>query len=476
MSARTGQPDATTGGATRLAPAFAPVGAARQSVLASLAMLALLLAGVGLLYVEQFAQTNAYIGIGGLPLHRIEYWWLMAVWLLVLALVLPSRPQVPSDLFLVFYVVFCCLWSAAYWPATRYLEAGGAAAMAALLVGPAVTVHAARAWFASPAAARGRHAASGPWRRPGLIPALMVLLGVAAVLAYRVAGDAGGFAIDEATARRLEGRESFSGAALPAYLLQMSANGLAPFLAYLGTLRRVRSAVVAALAFAVLCFWLLGLKSPVAAVLLLAGLGWLVRRGAIARATMLVVGLFGFALVASIVEMLLFDVSAVAEFFVRRVTLVSSVIQAYFVDALSHHDVVSLLTAGFPLAGHATPEYYIGATYMGSDLTNANTNAFLHEWAAHGFFGYLAATALTCAVLVWCDRAWLREGRADGFAFALMLAVLLVEQAITTALVSSGLLACMLLSALFSRSPVRGRAGVPAREQTGRAAHRATPT
>lgn len=421
------------------------VSASAQSFMA----LTLLTLASWILYVYQFADTNAYTGIVPLPLHRVDYWWLMALWLVVLAALMPARPSRPSDVFLVLYIIGCCLWPAAYWPAVGLLDTGAAATLAAIMVLPAAAVHLTRSL-----APRDHATSSSPlavFRRRYLLVATMGLVACAAVLSYRLAGDAGGFSLDEATARRLQGRETFSGAALPAYLLQMSANGLAPFLAFLGALRRSWLAVVAALAFALLCFWLLGLKSPVAYVFVLTGLGWLVRRGQIARGTILITGLLGFLMAFSIIEMLYFDVSVVAEFLIRRMTLVSSVIQAYFMDALGRVSGLSLLGSGFDLMGHATPEYYIGATYMGSDLTNANTNAYLHELAVRGVLGYVAVTLGTCLLLAWCDRMWRNDHRPDGFAFATVLAILVVEQAFTTALVSSGLALCMVLSAMFAR-------------------------
>jgi hypothetical protein len=150
--------------------------------------------------------------------------------------------------------------------------------------------------------------------------------------------------------------------------------------------------------------------------------------------------------------------SLIAEFGVRRVILVNATIQSYFLDAISHTAWLPLLTSGFDLAGHTTPEYYVGATYLGSELTNANTNAFLHELAVHGLLGYGAVAVATAAFLAWCDRIWHAEGRGDGFAFAALLGVLMIEQAFTTALISSGLLLCMLLSALFARRRQAGAA------------------
>jgi len=421
---------------------------------------ALLSAGAVTLYVRQFVDTNAYIGIGELPFHRIEYWWLMAVWLMVVALVTPARPRAPSDVFLCLYVVGCALWSASYWPATGLLDVGGAAVLMAVLVFPALAVQATRV-FVSRASRVG-----SPWLamfgRDQLVPTIIGLLLLAALLSYRVAGDDAGFSFEEAHVRRLQGRDTFSGNAVAAYLLQMSANGLAPFVAFLGVLRRSKLAMLSAIGFAMLCFWLLGLKSPVVNVLVLGGLGWLVRSGRVGSVTAMLTSALAAVLALAVIELWLFDISLIAEFGIRRVILVNATIQSYFADALSHTRWLALLASGFDLAGHPTAEYYIGATYMGSELTNANTNAFLHELSVNGVLGYLAVVAGACVVLGWCDRVWLRDHRADGFAFAAILGILMVEQAFTTALISSGLVLCILMSSLFSRRVAAAARPVPA--------------
>lgn len=411
--------------------------------------LAALTAGAIALYVGQFSDTNAYIGIGDLPLRSVSYWWLMGAWVVIVGLLLPARPQRPSDVFLVLYLLGCGLWSASYWPATGHLDVAQAAVLGLLLLLPAAAVHATAALTAW-RGARPSHLIA-MFRRRALLPALLGLLVLAALLSYRVAGGEAGFSFDEATTRRLAGRESFSGNALAAYLLQMSANGLAPFAAFLGMLRRSRTAVAGALAFGVLCFWLLGLKSPVLNVLVLAALGWLVRSGRVGSLAAVLMGGLAALMAAALLELYLLDLSLIAEFGIRRVILVNATVQAYFFDALARTDWPSLITSGIDLVGHTSPEYYVGAVYLGSELTNANTNAFLHELASHGLPGYAVVLGGTCVVLAWCDHLWHSDRRPDGFAFAAILGMLMVEQAFGTALVSSGLLVCMLLSAFFAR-------------------------
>jgi len=410
------------------------------------AWLVLLSAAALTLYIGQFEDTNAYIGIQPMwPVADFGYWLIAVLWLGALALLMPWRVRSPIDIFLLPYLVGTALWSATYWPATGLVDAPGAIVLAGLLLFPALAVRGSQ-W----AARRIRvklPALSLGLPETALKPLLMLLLGLAALLGYRVAGADAGFGFEKAVLRRLAGRDSFAGNALAAYLMQMGMNGLAPFLAFLGGLQRSWRAVAVAVVFAVFSFWLLAAKAPLLYVGALAVAGVLVRSGRIENSTRWLMTALAALLAIAIVEMLAAEVSLIAEFGIRRVILVSSTIQVYFLDALSAVGWIGLLDGGMNTAGYATPEYFIGANYMGSEETNANTNAFLHQLATGGIWGYLAVVAGTAFFLFLLEHRFAQAGRRDGFALAALLGILLIEQALTTALVSSGLLLCLLIAA-----------------------------
>ncbi len=422
----------------------------RDAVL-SMLVLALLSAAALILYVHQFAETNAHIGIVPLDLADWGYWSVLALWLGSLALVLPLQVKKPSDIFLCIYVIATGLWSAAYWPVTGLLEGASVVVLWFVLMLPAVAVKTLRAL-----ASRVRFTGAGPAfkRLPqgALVPAILLVMLVTFVLGYRVGSGSASFDFDIAFERRLSGRDEFAGSVVTSYLLQMCTNGLVPFLAFLGMVRRSKSCVAAAFGFAVFCFWLQGVKSPFVSITLLAILGHLYQRGRIDRFSwVLVSGLAGILLLA-LVELCFADISVIAEFGIRRVILVSSTIQAYFVHALVGAGGIVPSLAGIDYSGYATPEYFIGATYMANELTNANTNAFLHELASRGLIAYLLTLVGTATVLIYLDSLYARQRRPEGFAIAAILGLLLVEQAFTIAIVSSGVLLCMILVAVFSRS------------------------
>lgn len=410
--------------------------------------LVFLSAGALVLYVGQFEETNAHIGIVPIrELGEFGYWLMTGLWLGVMALLFPMRVRSPSDIFLCLYLLGAALWSASYWPATGLIDQTQAMLLGCMLLLPALMVVAGR-WFALHLPVRLPHL---PIRfsRSYLVPALVVLLVLAALLGYRAAGADASFDIDQI--RRLAGRDSFEGNVVAAYLMQMSVNGIAPFLAYLGMQRRSLWALAAAFGFAIFSFWLLALKSPTLNVTVLAALGYLVQSGRIVNFSRWLTMAMATVMLAAIVELWVFDLSLIADYGLRRVILVNSTIQAYFYDILSHLDAWALLFGGVELVDDATPEYLVGSIYMGNPLTNANTNAYLHQAALSGLLGYVLVVLGTVLLIIFLDLLHVRWWNTDGFAISAMAGTLLVEQAFTTTLVSSGLLFCLLLSLVFSR-------------------------
>lgn len=424
------------------------------------AWLALLSALALVLYVGQFEDTNAYIGIAPMQeLTEVSYWLVLATWLGLAASLFPVRVRYPSDIFLALYVIGTGLWSAAYWPATQLVSLPQSLLLAALLLLPAILVKAVQIVVCNVPLRLPAMPIALP--RAHLTSALGAVLLLAGLLGYRAAGADGGFDFEEAFVRRLAGRDNFAGHAVAAYLVQMSMNGVAPLLAYVGAWRRSWSPVLAALAFAIFSFWLVASKAPLLFVILLAALGYLVRTGRVVHFARWLVLTLAVAIGVSTLELWAFDLSLIAEFVIRRMVLVSSTIQVYFFDALARDGLLSLLSGGLSTSGYATPEYFIGATYMGNEATNANTSAYLHQLAVGGLLSYLAVAFGTALFTGALDLRFVRGRHTDGFALAALIGVLLVEQAFTTALVSSGVLLCLLLCLVFSRDAPLRLARVP---------------
>ena len=88
---------------------------------------------------------------------------------------------------------------------------------------------------------------------------------------------------------------------------------------------------------------------------------------------------------------------------------------------------------------------------MGSDESNANTNAFFYQFAARGLIGYIYALIWVPLILVVFDRLY-RSSRNPSYLFlGFLYGLLVIEQAYTVALVSSGVGVLFVLISLESQ-------------------------
>lgn len=403
------------------------------------------------LYFGQFEDVNAYTGV--LPLIAIYtpgYWLLLFFWLLALTLMLPSNVSSPSNIFLCIYLMGTCLWSASYWPATRLLNASQVMLLATLVMFPAIIVQLGQwfvPYFSLHAQDRNKIGLPNAW----MSPVLCGLLLFSAFLGYSAGGHEGGFDYGDGHLRRLSGRYNFADNHLAAYAMQMSMNGLAPLLAFLGAYKRKRSAILFAFGFAVFSYWLLATKSPFLSITLLVLLGYALSRRAVKNFTVWLVSGLAVVMLFALVEFLVCDLSMLADYGIRRIALVNANIQAYFIHAMGRQGWDTVMLSGLSLEGFSSPEFFVGSTYMGNELTNANTNGYLHQMAMGGVAGYLMIVIFTGAFTFTLDLLFLRYGRAEYFAIAAMVAMLLIEQAFMTIMLSSGAGLCIMLTLLFSR-------------------------
>lgn len=403
----------------------------------------------------QFEETNAYIGI--VPLSEIYnpfYWILLFAWLTVVTWLIPIRVRAPSDVFLIFYLVGACIWSACYWPATGLLSGLQAVLLALMLIFPAVLVKFGRVLvFSNILNIRVNFGVRVNFSFPvdWLMPVVCGLLLLAAAVSYSIAGGYGSFNLSEGYVRRLAGRDSFAENGFAAYLMQMSMNGLAPFLAYLGAIKRSSVALLMAVVFAIFSYWLIGVKAPLINVTVLAFLGYWVHFGKLANFATWFLRALWLILFLAVIELKIFDYSVLTDYGVRRFALVNANIQSYFFDAMGQQGWDDMLVSGLNFSGFSSPEFFVGYFYMNDELTNANTNAYLHQTAIGGITGYLMAVFLTVAVTFVLDFMYFRRGRVEVFAISAIFGILLIEQAVMTAMVSSGIVLCILLVLMFSR-------------------------
>ncbi|MBO6719056.1 MAG: hypothetical protein JJ913_13955 [Rhizobiaceae bacterium] len=408
----------------------------------SLPVLALLGCGIFALSLQ---ELYAYRGI--VPISfEVGNAVLAITWLGLAATIYPREMRLPSDLFLVFYVIVGFLWGALLWPATGLLSIDGGVLMMVLLYLPALAVVLLRRAAAS--AAKEFFLPIMAFRREHLHVPLLVLLAIAGVVAFGAVGD-GGFGIDSAYDRRLGGRDALSGQ-MAGYALNMAMNGGAPLLAFIAGWRRKPMLLFLALCFAVFAFWLLGLKSLFVYVPALAAAGFALRLPWMARQFPLLIVL-GLIVAYGIVCLEVSDgsYSLLADYVVRRVSMVQPQVQSYYLDAWLSLQFGAKLV-GAPVGNYSDWTFMIGESYLNNPATNANTNAFFYALLKSGLIGYAMAIIVVALFMVVLDAFFVRTGMPEFFAIAGLFGVLISEQAYTTALLSSGVFLCLALVTLFS--------------------------
>ena len=282
------------------------------------------------------------------------------------------------------------------------------------------------------------------------VESLVVLaLAVVIVSAAAYPPASAGFGIDLSYDRRLEGREIYGAGSWLAYGLSMAMNGLAPYLAFRAGLRSrlyLFGVAVAAVSF---FYWLLGVKGPFLYVVAAVVMGVAVRKGKLPNiGRYFLAAVLGLGLVV-VVEWMLFDgYSLVADYFFRRLFTVQAEVQGYYLQFLLDEKAVpwSWLYGSFDRDFAAT--YYIGEHYFGNVQSNVNTNTFFDQFAAKGLIGYICAVVLVPFILVIFDRLY-RSSRNPSYIFlGFLYGLLVVEQAYTVALVSSGVGVLFVLTSL----------------------------
>ncbi|VXC26018.1 B-band O-antigen polymerase [Pseudomonas sp. 9AZ] len=400
----------------------------------------LLALGIILSYSLQLAEMNEYIGYIKFPID-IYYFLTILVTVSVIGAFLPVAISKPSDFFSFLYGLFVLLPYAVLFPIRSMISTQELVLYFFTLAAPLICI-------------RLVSLAVPPLRIPRLITFesgvfLLTLVSVVGVI-FGLFNQpvSAGFGIDTAYERRMEGRDIYTTGSLLAYLSSAIVNGFAPFLAFVASwLRRIWLWL-----FSLFCgvsfFYLLGLKAPLLIIAVASVIGYSVRIGkmhTMVRAiSFLLLGIFALFLV----EYIAFNYSFVADYFIRRaLTVPPWLISAYFefMGSTAMHTWMAL--EGINSTEPVT--FIVGEWFLGMAGLNANTNAFIYQLAAGGIPMYVATILLVTFVFALLDANYKCTKNPALIYIGFSYAILLTEQAATTALVSSGI-GMLVLFALFS--------------------------
>ena len=410
-------------------------------------------------YEWQIGEANEYLGMQPWEMSLVGYLALL-LGLPMVAWVISGSDGRPSDFFRLFYGAIVLTSFLVLHPVAGQLPESTVVLGLLVLFAPLLVLE-----FVGRAvpAIRIRGVFKASWIEFFVVTAVLLVVLLSATYPPASAG----FGIADSYDRRLEGRDIYAAGTLLGYGLAMSMNGLAPYLGFVGGLRRRWGLLLIAVFSVVFFYWLLGVKAPGLYVIAAFVLGVMVRNGKIQEVPKLfLLAIAGLGMVV-LFEWTFFDqYSVVADYFFRRLFAAQAEVQSYYLQFLSSVKPIPWSWAMGGSDDNFSPTYFIGEYYFDNPDSNVNTNAFLHALAAKGFAGYLWAIIVVALILVTFDRLYQIDRNPTYLFLGFLYGLLVVEQAYSVAFVSSGVGVLFLLALLeaprkaeFVKTvqPLRGR-------------------
>ena len=139
----------------------------------------------------------------------------------------------------------------------------------------------------------------------------------------------------------------------------------------------------------------------------------------------------------SLIEWNLLKSYVLSEYLVRRIAVMPGIINSYYFD---HFDV-------FPEFFHVADQvsYTIGLEYFGNAATNANSGIWMDAYAKAGLIGIVLVSFFSGCIAIFLDTIIEKDKRLLGMLIGLMVGITWSEQALTTSILSGGILFYILL-------------------------------
>ncbi len=411
----------------------------------------LLLLGVMgfVVYDLQLQFSNAYMGYLAIDLDA-RFITMVLACCVGLGLMMPARMSKPSEIFLVLYGTFVVLSYVVFYDGASGVTLGGFLFRLLLTLLPFLLIKLSLL-------ARWQLIIPFNLKRETLTAILVGIAFSGVAVALYSSDSSGGFSIADAYDRRMVGRDVYEAGSLLAYLNVMTMNGINPFIAFLGGLLNRKIFLVVSLGFAAVFFYSIGVKAPIAfaALAFLIGVG--VRTGNLSILFNMILLATSLLFLGFLVEYSISGYSEIAEYFFRRIyTIPGFDVQRYM--ELIYERGAALWSPISGIQSDLGVTYLVGATFFGSDQANVNTNAFTYALAAGGYVGYAAIVFGVAAFFKLLDALFDGSGNAAYQYIGFLYAILLAEQAATTAFVSSGVGLLFFLVVLSGRGWQSGTA------------------
>ena len=243
-----------------------------------------------------------------------------------------------------------------------------------------------------------------------------------------------GFSLEEIYLRRLEGRKVFVAGSLIAYLIGTLVNGIVPYLAFVAGQKNSKILILP-IFISVSFFYLIGLKAQFLYIPVAFLLGFLARSKSYYKLPKIfLLSVIGFFIII-IFEWTLNDgFSYLSDYFFRRTNLTPGQMMSHYLEVITSSNLWSIWSGVDHIKG-AT--YLIGELYY-SSTSNANTSTFFFSLTNGGIFSLIFTVLLLIAFYTVLDSVYRRTKNPDFLFIGFFYALIISEQAATTALLSSG--------------------------------------
>lgn len=409
---------------------------------ATIFVLVLVIAGLLLAgYSLQLAEANEYIGYVAFPID-FSYLLIFLSSVCLITVLVPRGVSRPSDFFIFLYCIFVLLPYSTLFPIRMPVSFSDFLYNFFVLAAPVFLIKLTSLIRLS-------------IYIPQLISEKFVTLAVVAaslvglLIASVNSPESAGFDLLTSYDRRLEARDTLVTGGLAAYVVAASINGFGPFLAFLAGWHNKIWLFLFSLFCGVGFYYLYGVKAPLLIIAVAYLIGFMARtksvRGFVAVVLTLLVCMLSFF----IIEYYFFGYSIVGDYLIRRAFSVPPFIASAFFDFMNSNG--SITWSAFTGVDSAEPiTFFIGEVFLNSPGLNANTNAFLYQLAANGFPYYIITMLLVSIVYIVLDMVYISKRQVTVLYLGFIYAILLTEQAATTALLSSGV-GFLILLTLFSK-------------------------
>lgn len=393
-----------------------------------------------ILYKFDIFQANEYMGYKNFDINLI-YIMNFLLGTLLVSYILPIKISRPSDFFFLIYSLIVLLPLISLYPIYTGDSTFGLYGSLALLLFPILVFK-----FTSFTVASLKISFSLKVSFEYFIVFLLIIMIVTIIYGWLSKPSSASFELLNSYNRRIEARDIYISGSLSSYLNAMVINGISPFLAFYGGYSNRKKLFIFALITTLVFFYILGTKSPIFFVLVSFVLGIYIKNERYQYFNITIFKVFLITFLIAFFELLLNKYSILSDYLFRRLfTVQPFLISAYrelYTNNAYDWNVLTGLNINQPIS------FYVGETIMGFPGLNANLNTFIYAIGQGGFFQYIIFVTIFVTVFIFIDTIYKSSNSGICLFLGFLLSILMVEQSITTILLSSGL-GLLLLGLLF---------------------------